>query len=229
MSWLKEYLKGEKAKVAALEGRRRRTEYIWQYYKLWIIGFAALIGFLTFVVVHRLTTPTDSWFYATFVNTGAELSEGSEFYEDFVDYAGFDTKEKLVIFNNNCFFDPFSAAYNEYQTYFTAYVEAGTMDVATMSPVDLEEEGRSGRFLDLSSEQANGLAERYADRLIYSIPFNEENGTDPIPVGIDISDSILVTKYHAYNEGCALAVSKNVPHMDAVETFLDYLYEEDVK
>lgn len=228
MNWLKEYFQRETEKIRELS-TKEKAEYIWQYYKLWIIGIIAAVSFLVFCIVHRLTVPVDNWFYVTFANTYAEVTEGSELWEGYVDYAGFDTSEKNVFFNNNCYFDPFSTGYNEYFTYFVAYVEAGTLDVVTMESEDLAELGRYGRLLDLSSEKADGLAEKYADRLIYAIPDNEEDGTEPIPVGIDLSDTCLMTKYHLYENSCAVGLSVNAPHMDAIELFLDYIIEEEAE
>ncbi len=228
MGRFKEFFHREREKIKDLSVKAK-AEYIWQYYKLWIIGVAAVVLFAAYVVVHRLTVPADNWFYVLFANTYADVTEGSELWEGFVEYTGFDTSEKNVYFNNSCYFDPFSTGYSEYYISFVAYVEAGTLDVVTMETEDLAELGRYGWLLDLSSEQAEGLAEKYADRLIYAVPDDEENGTDPIPIGIDLSDTCLVTKYQIYEESCAVGISANAPHMDAIELFLDYIIEEDTE
>jgi hypothetical protein len=43
-------------------------------------------------------------------------------------------------------------------------------------------------------------------------------------VGIDISDSILMTRYHLYADGCALGIGAQSSNIDAVEKFLEYIY-----
>jgi hypothetical protein len=58
-------------------------------------------------------------------------------------------------------------------------------------------------------------------------PYDEEYGEDQVPVGIDISDSILMTKYNLYPDSCALGIGAYSEHLDAVEQFLDYIFEED--
>ena len=203
--------------------RRAKIEYIWQYYKLWIIGIVALLSFSVYIAVHRLTVPADNWFYITFANTYAEAGNGSELWRGFVDAAGYDVREKNVYFNNSCYFDPSDARYNAYYTYFVAYVEAGTLDAITMERDDLTLLGTRGRLLDLSG---GTLAETYADRLVYAVPANPEYGSDPLPIGIDLSDSRLVTEFHIYNESCALGLSANCPHPEAVARFLDYVLSD---
>ena len=232
MEWLKAYLDREGQKIRALPDKRAKAEYIWQYYKLWIIGIFSVLFLTGYIVIHRLTVPLDNWFYITFANTYAEAGERSPLWQDFVDYSGFDPEEKNVYFNTNCYFDPGAEGYNVYYTYFVAYVEAGTLDAITMERDDLITLGRRGRLLDLSRPEAARIAEKYGDRFLYALPLesddndNDDNdNTELIPVGIDLSDTPLVDQYHVYADTCALGISVNCPHMDAVETFLDYLTE----
>ena len=73
-----------------------------------------------------------------------------------------------------------------------------------MAPDSLSALAQSGRLTDLRLEQTKALLERYSDRLICF-----QSDTDgAIPVGIDLSDSLLVTKYRVYSpeEGCALGI-----------------------
>ncbi|MCQ2500846.1 MAG: hypothetical protein MJ117_05825, partial [Lachnospiraceae bacterium] len=63
-------------------------------------------------------------------------------------------------------------------------------------------------------------------RFLYCEPFDEEYSTEPVAVGIDVSDSILMTKYHVYVNSCALGIGAKSGDLEAVETFLDYIYAE---
>lgn len=226
MNWLRDYIGTEKQKLKGMD-RKAKASYIWQYYKLWIIGITAVVLISGFYIHHRLTTPTENWFYALFANTYGDVGEGSELWEGFVDFAGYDTKEKNVVFNKNCYFEPDSKSYNEYYSAFVAYVDTGTLDVVMMETEDLATLGERGRLMDLSQEDVAELAEKYADRLIYAKPLDTEYSEEEIPIGIDLSDTCLVTKYHAYEGSCALGISAYSTHLDAVETFLDYIINEE--
>lgn len=222
--YLKQELKSAREEVSRLEGAAK-LQYIWDYYKLWIIGAVCLVAFVIYFVVARAMTPNDNWFYITIANTQADVGNKSELWEDFVEYTGYDTREKNVYFNNNCFFDPFSEKVNQYYTYFVAYVDAGTLDLIAMEKEDIEELGTRGRLLDLSRPEAAEIMNLYADRLIYATPVDEEYSTEPVPIGIDLSDTVLVSKYHIYPDSCAVGVSSNCPHMDAVLKFLSFVLE----
>ena len=80
--------------------------------------------------------------------------------------------------------------------------------------------------MDLQDERCKSIYEKYKDRLIYTIPYDTEYSKDPVPVGIDISDSILMSKYHIYTEGCALGIGAQSSNIEAVQRFLEYIYEE---
>lgn len=224
METLRQWFRTERRKLRTLS-RRAKIEYIWQYYKLWIIALVSIVGLTVYITVHRLTVPADNWLYVTFANTYAPVGNGSELWRGFVDASGYDTREKNVYFNNSCYFDPSDTRYNPYYTYFVAYVEAGTLDAIAMERDDLETLGRRGRLLDLSLPAADGLAEKYADRLLYALPADSEYSSDPVPIGFDLSDTRLVTEFGAYQDSCALGISANCPHIDAVERFLEYVLE----
>ena len=49
---------------------------------------------------------------------------------------------------------------------------------------------------------------------------------DKVAVGIDISDSKLVTKYGIYPLDAALGIGAKSERVDAVEKFLDFIYSE---
>ncbi len=221
--YLKALLDEEKKKVAGLDFRKK-LEYIWEYYRLWIIGVVCAVALLISFAVHFLYTPRENWFYGVFANTYAQVGEHSAFWDGFVEYAQLDTREKNVVFNNNCYFDPAKDSYNQYYNAFVAYVDSKTMDIVTMETEDLRALGEKGRLMDLSNKEiAGSLAEKYADRLIYATPKDKEYSTQPIPIGIDLSDTCLVTEFGLYTQSCALGVSSLAPHLDKIELFLEYV------
>ncbi|MDO4491365.1 MAG: hypothetical protein Q4B85_09885 [Lachnospiraceae bacterium] len=227
---MKEYLKKERDKISRIDGWSAKTEYIWQYYKLWIIGIAVLIFFSVFAIRQYFFQVNENWFYITFTNTYAEVGDGSDLWKGYVEYTGYDLKEKNVVFNNSSYFDyKEGVTGNSYFQAFVAYTEGGTLDAITMETDSLTALGESGRLIDLNSEECASIREKYGDRFLYCIPLDTEYSTEPVPVGIDISDSILMTRYHMYNNSCGLGIGAKSGDIDAVEAFLDYLYSEDAR
>ena len=230
MEWLKQYLSAEKTKISGIPTARERWEYIWEYYKLWIIGAVCLVWFLSFAVYRYFFVPRDNWFLAVFTNTYSQVGNNSELWQDFVDYSGYDITEKKVEFNNNSFFDltKTGGAINKYYEAFVAFADSGELDVVVMEqPQQLAAVGATGRLLDLDRPECAALRQRYADRLVYTTPNDEEYGSDRVAVGIDVRDSLLMTKYRVYGgETCVIGIGANSRNLDAVETFLRFILEE---
>lgn len=227
MKWLSAYLASEWKKISALSGRAK-AEYIWQYYKLWIIGIVAGVSLLVFTVYRVATVPTENWLYAMFVNTHAEVGNGSAFWDGFVDYSHFDLHQKNVVFNNDAYFDYSRnrAIGNTYYEVFVSFADAGILDCVTMKHDDLVSIGATGRLLDLNRPECASIQEKYGDRFVYCEPYDEEYSEELVPVGIDVSDAPLLSRYHLYEDGCVLGLGAHTEHLDAVETFLDYIFEE---
>ncbi len=222
------YLKEEWKKICEIDGWRKKLEYIWQYYYLWILGIVFLIFFVSFAIKSYFFQVNENWVYIMFNNTYAEVGNGSDLWDGFVEYAGFDLKEKNVEFNNTSYFDyKQSVTGNSYFESFVAYTEGGTLDAITMEADSLTALGESGRLMDLDSEACASIKAKYGDRFLYCEPLNKEYSTEPVAVGIDLTDSILMTKYHVYTNTCALGIGAQSGDIEAVEAFLDYVLEEE--
>ncbi|WP_405318185.1 hypothetical protein [Ruminococcus sp.] len=216
----------EWAKIKALPFKEK-IQYIWMYFKIPIIVAFFVIGFGTFLIVRIATNIPDNWLTVTFANTTARAGTGSEIWKDFTEYAGYDLKQKKVEFNAESYFDYLQnqARGNAYYNAFVSLADAGEIDAITMSKDSLAALGQSGRLFDLNDEACASLKEKYADRFIYYTPVNDEEHTAPIPVGIDVSDSLLVTKYKVYSGDCALGVGAHSENIKEIEDFLRFILE----
>lgn len=210
--------------------RRQRVEYIWEYYWIAILAAVCLVAGLIYGIYRANFAVTDNWFYAVFANTTADAGNGSALWQDFADYSDYDLGEKNITFNAQCYFDPTTMAgtVNSYYESFVALIESGDLDICTLPKEQLQAVGSSGRLLDLSSEDGKAFFEKYQERIVYCVPNDEEYSDEQVPVGIDVSDSLLVTKYDLYPDGdCVLGISAYAEHMDAIEDFLTFILEED--
>ncbi len=215
----------EKVKIAEIPTGRKRLEYIWSYYKLWIIGIVFVVWFAGFTIRQYTTTLHDYWCFMVFTNTYADVGNGSELWEDYTEYAGFDLREKAVEFNANSYFDYLNGVTgNSYFEAFVAYADSGTLDGIVSGRESLTALGKTGRLMDLNSEACASIKAKYGDRFLYAVPNDESYGTGEIPVCIDISDSRLVTEYGAYAEPCALGIGALSENVDSMELFLDYIF-----
>ena len=218
-------LKGEREKIKGISGTGKKIEYIWDYYKLWIIGIIFLIWFVTFAVRQYTTNLRDYRCFMIFANTYADAGDHSKLWEDYIEYAGIDLREETVRFDANSYFDYLKGVTgNSYFEAFVAFADSGTLDAIVMGRDSLTALGRTGRLLDLNSEACASIREKYGDRFLYTVPIDTEYSTEEVPVCIDISDSRLVSEYGIYSEPCAIGIGALSKNVEAVEQFLDFLY-----
>ena len=206
---------------------KQKLGYVRDYYWLQISLVVIVLTLGSFVIYRVRTTLSDHWFYLMLANTREEAGTNSPLWKGYVDYSGYDLSEKLIEFNDEAWFDygKNKAAGNKYYEIFVGFTDVGILDAVTMEPDNLTSLGESGRLLDLNADKCTRIREKYKDRFLYTIPYDKEYSTDPVPVGIDISDSILMTRYHPYTEGCAIGIGAQSEHLEAVELFLDYILQ----
>ncbi len=216
------WFRAEREKLRELTPKEK-VQYIWSYYYLWIIGISAFLAISIFLTVRITTSIKEEWLYAMFANTMADAGNGSGMWKDFTEFSELDLKEKRVEFNAEAYFDYLKnqAKGNDYYNAFIALTDAGILDIITMETPSLEALAESGRLTDLNLERCQPLRDRYADRLVY---FHGIEGD--IPVGFDVSDSLLVTHYGLYRDSCALGIGARSEKMEIMALFLQFILEE---
>jgi hypothetical protein len=207
---------------------RDKVGYIWDYYKLWLIGAVVAVGLLVYFLSLYRNGSDDVVFKAAFVNFYDDVSDSSDFALGFKEYLeGHDSGsgiEGVIEFDNNMFFNlnKNSDYYSSYYQKLIAYLESGTLDCVICGYDNLMGIGQGGRFIDLSDERIKSVYDMYSDRIVY---ISTEEGD--IPIGIDISDSPVLSGMNGYGESCYLAFSANSAHFDKGKLFLEYLLEEE--
>lgn len=220
------FFQREKKKIGQIEGTREKLLYIWDYYKLWIVGFLALIVAGIYFLTRLSSAHSEYWYYLILANTMEDVGTGSRLYKDFVRDEEFDLTEKSVVFNNQIYFDfTLNTTGNTYFETFIVFSEAGTLDAITMEADSLVALGQTGRLMDLNGEEAASIREKYQDRFLYYETEDEDGNPVSYPVGIDITDSILMTEYQIYGRTCAIGLGYNSSHVETTEHFLDFILQ----
>ena len=218
------FIKSEKKKISEIDGFQDKLGYIWDYYKLWIIGIAAFIVVAVYALTSLNKAHSEYWYYMILANTMENVGTGSSLWKGFEEYAGYDLKEKDMVFNNQSYFDfTLKTTDNPYFDSFIVFAEAGTLDAITMECNSLIALGQTGRLMDLNSEEAASLRSEYEDRFLYYDALDADGDPVSYPVGIDISDSILMTEYHIYGNSCALGLGYLSEHVEETKKFLEYI------
>ena len=202
--------------------------YVLTYYWLWILGIGFGVWLIAFLAVHLIAGPPQYRLYAVFANTTADAGNGSAIWEDFRAFDTSDAEALTVEFDARIYFD-YARNQGRGTSYYNAFIalaDSGTLDLITMDSAQLAALGQSGRLMDLSDPRCAAIMEKYGDRLIWYKPPEDAEQIEPVPVGIDLSDSLLVTRYGLYPGDCALGISAHSDRIDAVLAFLDFVLGE---
>jgi hypothetical protein len=203
-----------------------KVGYIWDYYKLRIIGAIVAVG-LCIYLVNIFTRPrVNIAFEAAFVNCYDNISDSSDMAKGFDTYLkGSDVGsiEGKIVYDNNLFFNlSKSSDYNNsYYQKLIAYLESGTFDVVISDYDNLIGVGKGGRYIDLRDERIKSVYDMHSDRVVCV-----ETDEGEIPIGIDISDSPVIEAMNSYANGCYIAFSANSSHFDKDILYLEYLLEK---
>ena len=225
MRTLPQWYRDEREKLKGY-GPRDRLKYIWQYYRLWIIGLCSVLCFASYAIWNYVTVPGDIHFYAIFSNTYAQLGPGSDFYNGFVETAGYDLSTGVGEIDCANYCKPSGrAAGNIYYEKLISMLDGKVDDVWIAEAEDVIAVGEGGRLTDLNSSEAAALKERYGDRFVYCMPLDESYSDQPVPIGIDLAGTALTGEYSAYPNGAVLGVNAYTQRLDQVVVFLDYLFE----
>lgn len=225
----KQYFVSEREK---LKGRSRAeiAEYIWDYYRLWLIALVALVLLTGFCIYQFTVVPAENWLYVCFANTQADLGNDSLLHRQYAEARGLNLKEKNLVFQAAVYCKPSQNPYTD--SYYTTLINAmdsGTLDVLIMDAEELSALGASGRLLDLEGELlSSAFAERWQERFVYCTPYNaQEDGRSQIPIGIDLEGTFLVGENRPYPDGAAIGFGALSGHREEAEQFLEFVFDEE--
>ena len=220
------WLENEKLKLSTMD-RAKAAEYIWQYYKLWIIGIVSAVCIGAYLLTLSLTKPKENWLYVVFANVppASVLEEDEELYQAYAEYAGFDLTEKNLVFDTNCYCKPSEKTYgNNYYNKMIALMDGGVLDLLVMEKEDLQAIGVTGRLMDLESEKYR-LDPKWTDRLIYCENTAKDYEKTLVPIAVDLSGSFLTEADGPYPEGCAVSISSLSSRPEELDQFLTFFLE----
>lgn len=201
--------------------KEQAIKYIWSYCRIPIIVILILIFLLGYFIQVFRNRPGNILVHVSFLNCYDDVSEASDFYQGFIEYADFQ-KEGEVIFDANVFFDLSrdSDYRNSYYQKTVAYLEAGTTDAVVCQEANLMGLVRGGRILSLEDNKAKEICKKYRERIVN---YTTEEG-EGILVGIDISDSPVLAEMISYKGGYCLCISAftgRLEHVACMSAFAD--------
>ena len=98
------WLETERRKLEGMTAGKK-LEYIWQYYRLWIVAALSAAALVLYLAVHIAGAVRETHLYVLFVNTYAEVGNGSPLWKGYVERYAVDTFAENVVFDTGNFFN----------------------------------------------------------------------------------------------------------------------------
>ena len=183
---LKDEIKEERTKLKDMTPKKK-AEYIWEYYKIPIIGLlAAVIFIVTFTRDYRINK-RPYFLDVIVINSDLAYSADNYLQNDYIRYAGVDTETYNIAFDTSIIIDEekFDQMTMANSQKVMALFAAGELDVVMGPDSIMDQYGRMGSFMDLGPVLMGDLEKRLEDagfEVFYAAVFEEDDNGDSVPV-----------------------------------------------
>ncbi len=164
-SLIKESSQEEKTRFSDLDGKKK-AQFIWDYYRWWIIGGIISVVLLTVFIRDWRENAKPMYLYAEMLNTYFGADKSNTLYDDFVRASGVDlTKENLTIGTDTYLaVDSFDTTMIAYQERLYANYSAQAIDVVIGPRKIIEGPANCGAYADFSVILPQDLIDELEDK-----------------------------------------------------------------
>lgn len=220
----KEQLQIEKDKLSKMN-MKGKLEYIWEYYKYWIIGIIAFIALIYGIVDAQIENSKPTYLYLTMVNSNLVSPKETTLMDEFADYAQINLdKEKLNLDTSIQMKTDMSDEYsmNSSAKMFAQFA-AKTIDATVMDKDMIDFFVEKDAFVDLKEVLPEDFYNAHKDNFITG---KDSEGKEFV-CAMDISDSVIFQSSNAYVSNTpyySIIVNSN-NQANSIE-FLQFLYSK---
>lgn len=204
---------------------KEKLSYFKDYYLKITLVIVVVVAFVIHSAYSIITAPEDTGFAAYFFNNN-EFVVDSPMLDEFVTYAGIDTKEHDAYIDSTLYYDSEITSQDIYANIekSMAVISTNELDVIIGDSEAIDYFCVMECIADITATLPADLMEQFQDKLYYYT--NPETG-DTLPLGIYVSDSPKLAEY-GYFQGQEpiLSFLVNSNSMENAITFLRYLYTE---
>lgn len=219
----KEQIQVEKEKLSKMS-LKGKIDYIWEYYKYWIIGITASIFLLYGIIDAQIENSKPTYLYLTMVNSNMVSSGETTLMDDFAEFAQIDqTKIKLNLDTSIQMKPDMSDEYsmNSSAKMFAQFA-AKTIDATIMDKDMIEFFVGKDAFADLESILPTDFYQKHKDRFISG----KDSEGNLFICAMDISDSKIFQETNSYAQSPYYSIIVNSQNQENCIQFLEYLYSK---
>lgn len=221
---MKESVKRERQKFSELPTLSKKLEYIWDYYRYWILGIAVAIAFCVSIgssIYHNIKYT--QIFCCAIFNNPLPDDIASSLESGFSDYYGLDPESETMYFDHSYIISEDGDPDTNYITIqkIGAMVASKSIDVMAGDEFTIGQYAIDGYFYNLEELLP---AETYEALSEYMVSYTYEEEGITAPYAIDLSQSDLVKNGTIYVEDPIAGIVINSQHPLVAVEFLEYIF-----
>ncbi len=215
-----------------------KLEHIATYYWIPIVTVVALAVFVGFIS-HQISTKKETVLFGYCINA-SENQHSVNFPKEFAAHAQIGEDQEALIIPNLRTTD---VAFGDTMQALSVHVAAADVDFIATDIETARTLVQTDFFCDLSEKLTDEQLQKLSPYLLYAerkeLPADNSPNTqapplpklakadeltDPVPVALNLKTDSLLSKAYTFPEGdLVLLIMHNAPHMDMLQSFLDYI------
>lgn len=220
-------IKKELQKIKELDSFSARISYIWDYYKIPIIGIIISAIFVISFISSYLDNAREVALSAIFVNSSMLSKECETLQENYAVSREIDLNQKQLQFD--CSLSIVPEAYDSYNVGYTvklsALFQTNSIDAFLSDLTTFETYAKQGVFADLNKLLPRELLDQYRDKLHY-VTITEGDSSYEAAVGFCLDGSKKLDSIQAYKESPYFGIVVSSPNQETAVDFLCFLLEQ---
>ncbi len=219
----KEKVKFEIFKIKSQKGFKKKFEYIYEYYKLWIFGIL-IFGLFVFALVDaQIQNSKEDLIYVAVLNSGIVSNNESTLMNDFAEYMEMNPKKQKATLDVSYTIDSDMSTEQSYNSSMKLYAQfaSKSVDAIIANPDMFNFYCNMNAFHHLDEVLPADFVEAHSEDFVTGI---DEDGNEFI-MGLDLSNCKRAEDL-LYRETPILSIISNSENLDRTIEFVKFLYME---
>ena len=203
---------------------KERVQYIWDYYKFWIIGVICVIAFVISMIYHYATYKESALDIIMVNSVNPDAVDIADSTADFFEQEGLSADDDEITLDSSITFSEDTGDSSNYYSNqaLTVKFAAGGGDVLFGPDFVLDNYASGGAMMPLTDILTDEQLEQYADLLVYT---TDEDTGEKYAYGIKLTDNQWLLDNHYYYEGETpiMVVGYNAHSPEVAKDFFRYI------
>lgn len=204
-----------------------KLNFIWDYYKWWILGFIIFVTIAVYTIPGVIENHKEPVLYTAFLNTQITNQDTTDIMDDFVKEAKIPMDGKRIVLDTSLIInrdraDEFSMQCNQK---LLALFSANTLDVLLCDDENFQFYAANGCFQSLEAILPKETFEKYKP---YMLTCDTDKSEKTIYYGISVKTSKVLSDEHAYIVDPIFTICTNAKQPENAIKFLEFLMKEEI-